>query len=331
VIPILTWISVRFGPRGAATATFVVAAIAITATTFSVGPFARETLRGGLMALQVYIAFVAATFIFVAALASERARAARDAEQRRRELETALQAMQVALEHSERASEVKTDFLRMVSHELRTPLATLLLQIEQLKLAPEADSDRGRLVTGMHAQGQRLHHLIDGLLDFARIQSGKLEIHAEPADPRHLVNDCAEELRPLAETNRLGLELDINAAPPSFVTDQRLLRLVVINLAHNALKFAAKGTVTIALAGDARELRLTVRDTGPGIPPADQQRVFEPFEQLAPVRRKHVPGVGLGLALVRAIVTALGGTISLESAVDRGSSFTVTLPGGSDG
>jgi signal transduction histidine kinase len=317
VIPILTWIAVRFAPRGAATATFIVAAIAITTTSLAVGPFARETLRGGLMALQVYIAFMAATFMVVAAVASERGRAARET--------------QLALESSERASEVKTDFLRMVSHELRTPLATLLLQIEHLKLAPDADNDRHRLVTSMHAQAQRLHHLIDGLLDFARIQGGKLEVHAEPVDPRDVVNDCADELRSLAETKGLGLEIETTGAPPSFVTDPRLLRLIVINLVHNALKFTKAGAVTIAVAGDLRELRLTVRDTGPGIPLEDQQRVFEPFEHVAPVRRKHVPGVGLGLALVRAIVTALGGTISLESIVDRGSSFTVTLPGGSDG
>ena len=333
VIPILTWMAIRFGPRGAATATFVVAVIAIAATSFSVGPFARETLRGGLMALQVYVAFIAATFIVVAALASERARAARDAEQRRRELETALQSMQVAREHAEHASGVKTDFLRLVSHELRTPLATLLLQVERLKLEPDADADHRKLVTNMHAQGQRLHHLIDGLLDFARIQSGRLELHVESADPSRVVNDCADELRPLAEANQLGLDLDLDttAAPARFATDQRLLRLVVINLAHNALKFTPKGKVTIMLAGDARELRITVRDTGRGIPLADQQRVFEPFELLDPVRNKHVPGVGLGLALVHAIVTALGGTISLESIVDQGSSFTVTLPSGNDG
>ncbi len=331
VIPILTWIAVRFGPRGAATATFVVAGIAIAATSLSVGPFARETLRGGLMALQVYVAFVAATFIVVAALASERSRAAREAEQRRRELETALQSMQVAREHAEHASAVKTDFLRMVSHELRTPLATLFVQIERLKLEPDVDADRRKLVTGMHAQGQRLHHLIDGLLDFARIQSGKLELHVESVDPCRVVNDCADELGPLADANRLGLDLDTTAAPACFATDERLLRLIVINLAHNALKFTAKGKVTIVLAGDTRELRITVSDTGRGIPPADQQRVFEPFEHLDPVRSKHVPGVGLGLALVHAIVTALGGTISLESVVDRGSSFTVTLPSGSDG
>ena len=331
VIPILTWIAIRFGPRGAATATFVVAAIAITAASLSVGPFARETLRGGLMALQVYVAFIAATFIVVAALASERARAAREAEQKRRELETALQSMQVAREHAEHASAVKTDFLRMVSHELRTPLATLFVQIERLKLEPDVETDRRKLLTGMHAQGQRLHHLIDGLLEFARIQSGRLELHVESGDPRSLANDCADELRPLAEANQLGLDVDTAAAPARFATDQRLLRLIVINLAHNALKFTVKGKVTIVLAGDPRELRITVRDTGRGIPRADQQRVFEPFAQLDPVRSKHVPGVGLGLALVHAIVTALGGMISLESVVDHGSSFTVTVPSGHDG
>ncbi len=331
VIPILTWIAVRFGPRGAATASFVVAAIAIAATSLSVGPFARETLRGGLMALQVYVGFIAATFIVVAALASERARAARDAEQRRRELEIALQSMQVAREHAEHASSVKTDFLRLVSHELRTPLATLLLQIERLNVEPDVEADRRKLVVSMNAQGQRLHHLIDGLLEFARIQSGRLELHVESADPRGLVNDCGDELRALAEANHLGLDLETAAAPARFATDQRLLRLIVMNLAHNALKFTAKGKVTIVLGGDVRELRITVRDTGRGIPPADQQRVFEPFEHLDPVRSKHVPGVGLGLALVHAIVTALGGMISLESAVGHGSSFSVTLPSGSDG
>ena len=155
--------------------------------------------------------------------------------------------------------------------------------------------------------------------------------HTFVLNGKQVTVDCADELRPLAEANQLGLDIDTTAAPAQFATDQRLLRLIVINLAHNALKFTAKGKVTIVLAGDLRELRITVRDTGRGISPADQQRVFEPFEQLDPVRNKHVPGVGLGLALVHAIVTALGGTISLESVLDHGSSFTVTLPSGRDG
>ncbi len=320
VFPVLTWLAVRFGPRGAAAGTFAVAAIAIAATTLGVGPFARETLRGGLMELQVFVAFVAATFMTVAALASERMRAARDAEQKRRELETALQSTRVARQHAEHASAVKSDFLSMVSHELRMPLATLLLQIERLHI------ERGELADPMRAQGQRLAHLIDGLLDYARIQSGRLTLQIETIDPRALVADCVEELRPMAAQKQLALEVDTSSAPATFASDEHLLRLVVINLVGNALKFTKEGRVDVTVASDGDALRISVRDTGPGIAPQDQQRVFEPFEQVDPVRRKHVPGVGLGLTLVRALVDALGGQISLESTRGLGSTFALAFP-----
>ena len=109
-------------------------------------------------------------------------------------------------------------------------------------------------------------------------------------------------------------------------TDRRLLRLVLANLVGNAVKFTERGSVTVSLGHSADTHSFEVSDTGPGIPPEDQRRIFDPFEQLDPIRHKHVPGVGLGLALVQQLVTALGGEITLESQVGRGSAFKVTLP-----
>jgi signal transduction histidine kinase len=109
-------------------------------------------------------------------------------------------------------------------------------------------------------------------------------------------------------------------------SDRRLVRLVLANLLDNALKFTERGEVEVALAETAAGVTLSVRDTGPGISPDQQSVIFEPFEHVEPVDRKHTPGLGLGLAVVRELVQSLGGQIGLVSQVGRGSTFTVVLP-----
>ena len=155
----------------------------------------------------------------------------------------------------------------------------------------------------MRTTARRLADLIVSLLDHAAIESGKLDVCIEPVDPRALAEDM-----------------------PPLETDPRLLRLVLVNLVGNAIRFTDRGTVIVSVGcgGDAHSFE--VRDTGPGIPPEDRRRIFDPFEQLEPIRHKHNPGVGLGLAIVDQLVTSLGGEIALASEVGRGSAFKVVLP-----
>jgi signal transduction histidine kinase len=253
---------------------------------------------------------------------------ARDLAQRKRDLQTALESMRVAREHAEQASQLKTNFLSMVSHELRSPLATLQLQLERIEMrgTEGMGPDALTLVKRMTSSARRLQDLIEGLLQYARIQSGRLSTEIESFDLSALARDVVEEVRPHAEDKGLALTLATAGALPPLDSDPRLVRLILVNLLGNAIKFTERGTVELSLAHQSDVHRIAVKDTGPGIPPEHQTRIFEPFEQVETARKKHLVGVGLGLALVREMVTSLRGALELDSRVGLGSTFQVLLP-----
>ncbi len=246
---------------------------------------------------------------------------------RKRELETALDAMRFAREQADRASAQKTGLLRLVSHELRTPLSAVLLQVDRLRRDAAHLSPAHRdAVARMRSATQRLTGLVESLLEFARMEAGRVTLEPEVLDPARLAGEALEELRPHAQAKGLEVSGPAPGTVAHLETDARLLRLVLLNLLSNAIKFTAAGSVTVSIVADGEEHRIAVRDTGRGIALADQARIFEPFEQLEEIAQKHTPGMGLGLALVREMVISLGGTIALESRVGEGSTFTVVLP-----
>jgi signal transduction histidine kinase len=247
--------------------------------------------------------------------------------QRKRELETALDAMRFAREQADRASAQKTSLLRMVSHELRTPLAALLLQLDRLRrdaaeLSPHHRDAVGRMRSAM----SRLSTLVDSLLEYSRIEAGRVTIVPARLDPAAVTAEVVQELQQLAAGKDLTVACPQPGSVPPLETDPRLLRLVLFNLVHNAIKFTDQGSIAVSIEVAEGEHRFAVRDTGRGIAPEDQARIFEPFEQLEAIARKHTPGVGLGLALVREMVGVLDGRIALESRPGTGSTFAVSLP-----
>lgn len=254
---------------------------------------------------------------------------AREVSFRKRELQASLEAMRVAREQAERASRVKTDFLRLVSHELRTPLTAIsgYLQILRRTSAGALSEAQQQLVQKIARSTDRLQDLIESLLEYARSESGRLTVQVAPFDLAVLVTEVVEEVRPQAEQKGLALNLTFaDAHLPPLESDARLVRLILINLVVNAVKFTVRGGIEISLAHVGGQHRITVRDTGVGIRPEHQAIIFEPFSQVESVNDKHKPGFGLGLALVRQMVDALGGQIELHSEVGVGSTFTVYLP-----
>jgi signal transduction histidine kinase len=249
---------------------------------------------------------------------------------RKQELRTALDAMRVARDQAERASRAKSDFLSLVSHELCTPLTTMRTYLHVLErdsgsgLAPEHRA----IVAKIGRSSTRLMGLIDSLLEYARIESGRLAAELARVDLPALVSEVVEEMETQAAEKGLALRGGVAGDLPPLVSDARLLRLILVNLIGNGIKYTERGSVSLSVSHAAGRFRLAVKDSGPGIPVADQSRIFEPFEQLEPVRNKHTPGVGLGLALVKQMVGALGGRLELCSEPDRGSTFTVVLPEG---
>ncbi|HWZ87200.1 MAG TPA: ATP-binding protein, partial [Polyangiaceae bacterium] len=248
--------------------------------------------------------------------------------ERKRQLESLLETLTQALEQAELASRFKTSLLRLVSHELRTPLGALQLQLERLSGAHHGplNDPQQQLIVRMRRSLSRLTDTIQSLLEYARIESGRLELCVETFDVRELAQSVVDDFSPQAEAKGLSLELTAERGPMSFESDARLLRLVLVNLIANALKFTDNGEIALHVRVLSDHCELEVKDTGRGIEPELRASVFEPFFQGESVPRHPSPGMGLGLSLVCEMLHALGGSVELDSEVGRGSHFRVSVP-----
>jgi signal transduction histidine kinase len=247
---------------------------------------------------------------------------------RNRELQTSLDSLRVARDAATKASFMKTTFLGLVSHELRTPLTALHLQLHRLRKDAQATPSpkQQQLIQRMSAAMTRLNGLVESLLNYAQMQSGRLTMEPETFDLRSLIDQAVEELAEQAQVKKLSIELELPSDLGTLHSDPRMTRLVLVNLLGNAIKFTERGAVVVSGKRDGDRLMVSVRDTGPGISARDQQRIFEPFSQGEDLATKHLPGVGLGLTLVKEMVNSLGGHLHLSSEVGEGTTFTVVWP-----
>jgi signal transduction histidine kinase len=222
----------------------------------------------------------------------------------------------------------KTEFLSRMSHELRTPLNVILGFTQLMQLDGRSPEDEEGLAHVERA-GRHLLELIDEVLDISKIEEGRLELELEPVAIGALVGDALGLVRPLADQR--SLRVDAGEAPASalrVIADRRRLRQVLLNLLSNAVKYnVEEGELAIRIATDPDGMvRVSVRDTGTGIPPADIERIFVPFER---VGSDDVEGTGLGLPIARRLAVAMGGRIEVDSRTagpTRGSTFSVLLP-----
>jgi PAS domain S-box-containing protein len=221
----------------------------------------------------------------------------------------------------------KTAFFSNVSHEFRTPLTLMLGPIEDLLAGP------GDLPSGARAQlelvsrnGLRLLRLVNTLLDFSRIEAGRVQAVYEPTDLATFTEELASVFRAAVERAGLRLLVDCPPLPGPVHVDRDLWEKIVLNLLSNALKFTFAGEIEVTLrpAGDHVELR--VRDTGTGIPADELARIFERFHRVHNARGRTHEGTGIGLALVQELVRLHGGSVAVESVPDAGSTFTVRVP-----
>ena len=228
---------------------------------------------------------------------------------------------------------LRDDFLSVASHELRTPLTSLKLEVANLSRIARRDggsSGAPRLIAKVEkidSQAARLHRLIDELLDVSRIAAGRLELHVEAVDLAQIVNEVGTRFSD--EAARVGSTLNIHA-PASVVGrwDKSRLDQVVTNLVSNAIKYGDCKPIDVTLEAEDDRAVVTIRDRGLGIAPNDHERIFGRFERAASTR--HYGGIGLGLWIVKQIIDALGGTVTVESTPGTGSTFTVELPRSAD-
>ncbi len=224
----------------------------------------------------------------------------------------------------------KTAFFSNVSHEFRTPLTLLLGPTEDALADPSvvrpADAQRWQFV---HRNALRLLKLVNTLLDFSRIEAGRIEASYAPADLNEFTRQLVSVFRSAIERAGIKLSLHLDALDEPVYVDHDMWEKVVFNLLSNALKFTFEGEIAISLRRDGHFAVLRVRDSGVGIPADELPFLFDRFHRVQGGRGRTQEGTGIGLALVRELVRLHGGTVEAESAVDRGTTFTVTIPFGS--
>ncbi len=229
-----------------------------------------------------------------------------------------------------RATRLVNEFLANVSHELRTPLNAILgyAKLVERKTREQIDARQSENLRRIHGAGESLLSLINDLLDLSKIEAGRMPTQCELIHLQSIVEEVAQTVQPLADKQRDEIRVEVHPEFPTMVSDPHHLRQIVMNLVGNAIKFTSKGTITIALNPGRlpQTVQLSITDTGIGIPEEQLPRVFDAFFQVADTGAPPTGGTGLGLSIVQRLAQQLGGSVTVDSHVGKGTVFTVTLP-----
>ncbi|MBL8398931.1 MAG: response regulator [Candidatus Accumulibacter sp.] len=241
-------------------------------------------------------------------------------------------SLSAALNQAEAANRAKGAFLANMSHELRTPLNAIIGFAELVARSESISPEDRKNLEIIHRSGNHLLALINEILDFSKIEAGRVELAEEATDLRQLLDEVLALLQPRTEQTGLTLLSRIEEVPAAVYVDATKLRQALLNLLGNAIKFTRQGSVMLEVKGEPAgehrtRIEFAVRDTGIGISPADQQRIFEPFTQI--VTHAAASGTGLGLAITQRYLAMMGGALIVESILGQGSvfRFTLVLPG----
>jgi signal transduction histidine kinase len=228
----------------------------------------------------------------------------------------------------EAANRHKSDFLARVSHDLRTPLNAIIgfTRIVLRRIGEQIPALHKENLEKVQISAEHLLGLINGLLDLAKIESGKMEVFAEITRVEEIINVVTATVEPLLKDGRVRLVRDISPELPPLKTDREKLKQILFNLLSNAAKFTDEGEIRIAAWPENATLKLAVSDTGIGMKKEALEHIFEEFQQAEKSTSSKYGGTGLGLAIVKKFTNLMGGDIMVESEVGKGSKFTITMP-----
>jgi len=313
--------------------------------TVTVAPFFYETWWFvGVCALLVGMAVVGGVRYRFYALRRRKEELNRKVETRTQELEAAKEEAERAKETTEEAlatveeqaeqlrrlDEMKSRFFANVSHELRTPLSLMIGPVQQLLDQDEGADQETEMLQIVRRNAERLQHLVEQLLDLARYDAGRLDLAPQRQEWAAFVEQVTQRFAPMAEAEGVTLSTDVSSAARPAVFDPNRMETILSNLLRNALTYTPEGgTVTVRANVGEEEASLVVTDTGPGIPPREQEALFDRFTR--GVGQSQRGGTGIGLALTKALVTLHDGTIAVDSTPGEGSTFTVRWPRGGSG
>ena len=289
-------------------------------------------LRGYMQPLRVSLALALGGSAVLAALAALGRWRSLEAQARAiEEFARSQQLAEQAAAAAEAANRAKSTFLATVSHEIRTPLNGVI-GLTGIVLASQLSERQRECLDTVRTSAQSLLTILNDILDFSAIEAGSLGLSQETTPLRPLLEEVIDLSAPQAHGRGLELTLMIAEGVPERIgTDPLRLRQILLNLVNNAVRFTQKGEVELSLIGphdatDQARLEFSLRDTGPGIPPAERERLFLPFERLETSSSPKLSGSGLGLAISQRLAMALGGAIQVESEAGEGSRFVLSLP-----
>jgi signal transduction histidine kinase/ligand-binding sensor domain-containing protein/DNA-binding NarL/FixJ family response regulator len=284
--------------------------------------------QGGLAA-AIVLAIVTAHRRRVQAIERQRSALEQTVAARTQELRFEKEKVVAALRAAEDANAAKTTFLANISHEIRTPLNAMVGMADVL-CETALNGEQKEYVGALQSAGEALSELIDDTLELSKIEVGRYELESNAFELRPLIEDTMHVVRMPAKKKGLELRLEMTPVLPAHVLgDSRALRRVLLNLLGNAIKFTHDGSVTLTVEADPQDdarLRFSVQDTGIGIAPEHQERIFDMFTQADRATARRYGGTGLGLALCRQLVDLMGGSLEVDSEPRRGSTFSFAVP-----